>query len=171
VAKFSFLQRQTGDWYCQEKVKGVSSFLMKHTTIVIIDGMGGGIGVQLVGKIREMGGVDTEILALGTNAVAAERMVKAGAHRGAAGENAVRVSAALGDFILGPIGIVIPNSLLGEISLAMAEAILAAPGERILIPLQHEHFFLAGLEPQPLAKLVDRAVEVLRERLEHGGRM
>jgi hypothetical protein len=143
---------------------------MKHTTIVIIDGMGGGIGVQLVGKIREMGGEDIEILALGTNAVAAERMVKAGAHRGAAGENAIRVSAALGDFILGPIGIVIPNSLLGEISPAMAEAILAAPGERILIPLQHEHFLLAGLEPQPLAKLVDRAVEALGEQLEHRGK-
>ncbi|MDR1278402.1 MAG: DUF3842 family protein [Treponema sp.] len=139
---------------------------MKRNTIVIIDGMGGGLGVQLIGKIRELIAGDSEILALGTNAVAAERMVKAGAHRGAAGENAVRVSAARGDYILGPIGIVIPNSLMGEISPAMAEAILSAPGERILIPLQHEHFFLAGLEPQPLAKLVDRAVEILKERLE-----
>jgi hypothetical protein len=138
---------------------------MNHTTIVIIDGMGGGIGVQLIGKIRELSGGDLEILALGTNAVAAERMVKAGAHRGAAGENAVRVSAALGDYILGPIGIVIPNSLMGEISPAMAEAVLAAPGERILIPLQHDHFTLAGLEALPLAKLVDRAAEILKERL------
>jgi hypothetical protein len=144
-------------------------FSMKGTTIVIIDGMGGGIGVQLIGKIRDLGGAH-EIIALGTNAVAAERMVRAGAHRGAAGENAIRVSAALGDFILGPIGIVIANSLMGEISSVMAESILAAPGERILIPLQHEHFFLAGLEPQPLAKMVDRAVEILRERIEARGR-
>jgi hypothetical protein len=138
---------------------------MKATTIVIIDGMGGGIGVQLIGKIRDLGGT-MEIIALGTNAVAAERMVRAGAHRGAAGENAIRVSAALGDFILGPIGIVITNSLMGEISSGMAEAILAAPGERILIPLQHEHFVLAGLEPQPLAKMVDKAVDILKERVE-----
>jgi hypothetical protein len=139
---------------------------MKRTTIVIIDGMGGGIGVQLIGKIRELVPGEPEILALGTNAVAAERMVKAGAHRGAAGENAIRVSAIRGDYIMGPIGIVIPHSLMGEISPVMTEAVLSAPGERILIPLQHEHFFLAGLEPQPLAKLVDRAVEILKERLE-----
>jgi hypothetical protein len=142
---------------------------MKRTTIVIIDGMGGGIGVQLIGKIRELAGAEADILALGTNAVAAERMVKAGAHRGAAGENAVRVSAALGDFILGPMGIVIANSLMGEITAVMAEAVMAAPGERILIPIQHEHFFLAGLEPQPLAKLVDKAVEMLQERLKQRG--
>jgi hypothetical protein len=140
---------------------------MKHTTIVVIDGMGGGIGVQLIGKIREVIGGDIDILALGTNAVAVERMVKAGAHRGAAGENAVRVSAGLGNFILGPMGIVIANSLMGEITPLMAEAVMAAPGERILIPLQHEHFFLAGLEPLPLAKLVDKAVDILQERLEN----
>jgi hypothetical protein len=141
--------------------------LMKHTTIVIIDGMGGGIGVQLIGKIREIADGDTEILALGTNAVAAERMVKAGAHRGAAGENAIRVSVALGDYILGPIGIVIANSLMGEITPAMAESILSAPGERILIPLQNDHFFLVGLEQQPLAKLTDRALDFLKERLKN----
>ncbi|MDR2028397.1 MAG: DUF3842 family protein [Treponema sp.] len=135
-------------------------------TILIIDGMGGGIGVQLIGKIREVIKEDAEIIALGTNAVATERMVKAGAHRGAAGENAIRVSAALGDFILGPIGIVIANSLMGEISGPMAEAILAAPGERILLPLQHDHFYLAGMEPMPLAKMIERAVEFLKERME-----
>jgi hypothetical protein len=138
---------------------------MKHT-IVVIDGMGGGIGVQLIGKIRELITGDTEIIALGTNAVATERMVKAGAHRGAAGENALRVSAALGDFILGPIGIVIANSLMGEITGPMAEAILSAPGERILLPLQHDHFHLAGMEPMPLAKMTEKAVELLKTRME-----
>jgi hypothetical protein len=140
-------------------------------TIVVIDGMGGGIGVQLVGKIREIIDEDTEIIALGANAVAAERMVKAGAHRGAAGENAVRVSAALGDFILGPIGIVIPNSLMGEISGPMAEAVLAAPGERILLPLQHDHFYLAGMEPMPLAKIIEKAVDLLKERMDRNAKL
>jgi hypothetical protein len=136
---------------------------MKHT-IVIIDGMGGGIGVQLIGKLKDIIDKDTELIALGTNAVAAERMVKAGAHRGAAGENAIRVSAPAGDFILGPIGIVIPNSLMGEITPAMAQAVLAAPGERILLPLQQEHFFIAGLEQLPLARMIDKAVEIFKER-------
>jgi hypothetical protein len=134
-------------------------------TIVIIDGMGGGIGVQLITRIRELPGEGREIIALGANAIAAERMVKAGAHRGAAGENAVKVSVSLGDFILGPIGIVIPNGLMGEITPGMAAAVLGAPGERILIPLQHDHFHLAGLEAQPLAKLVEEAVDYLKKKL------
>jgi hypothetical protein len=134
--------------------------------IVVIDGMGGGIAVQLIGKIREIQNAgELEIIALGTNAIAAERMIKAGADRGASGENAVKVSASLGDFILGPIGIAIPNSLMGEISPAMAEAVLTARGEKILIPLQQDHFYLAGIEALPLAKAVEKAVEILKEKL------
>jgi hypothetical protein len=136
--------------------------IMKNR-IVVVDGMGGGIGAQLIGKIKDIG--DLEIIALGTNGAATERMIKAGAHRGATGENAIRVSVSLGDFILGPIGIVIINSLMGEITPAIAGAILAAPGERILLPLQNDHFLLAGLEPAPLARAVDKAMEILRERL------
>jgi hypothetical protein len=144
-----------------------SKIKMKQT-IVVIDGMGGGIGVQLIGKIRELKHgtpEELEIIALGTNASATERMIKAGADRGASGENAVKVSVSLGDFILGPIGIAIPNSLMGEISPAMAEAVLAAKGKKILVPLQQDHFYLAGLETLPLAKAVEKAVEILSEKL------
>jgi hypothetical protein len=134
-------------------------------TIAIIDGMGGGIGAQLIGKVKEAAGSETEIVALGANAVAAERMVKAGAHRGAAGENAVRVSVKTADFILGPIGIVIADSMMGEITGDMALAVLSAPGVRILLPLQQDHFFIAGLENLSLAKMIDRAVEMLKAQL------
>jgi hypothetical protein len=134
-------------------------------TIVIVDGMGGGIGVQLIGKLREVVDRETELIALGTNAVAVERMVKAGAHRGASGENAIRVSVSLGDYIMGPIGIVVGNSLMGEITPAIAAAVLAAPGERILLPLQQEHFFIAGVEQLPLARMIERAVDILKGRL------
>ena len=139
-----------------------------HTTIVVIDGMGGGIGAQLIARMKESLGAETEIIALGANSAATERMIKAGAAKGATGENAVRVSAKLGDFILGPIGIVIPNSMLGEITPAMAEAILAAPGERILLPVKNDHFTLPGLEPMPLAKAIDLSIGVLTERLGGG---
>ncbi|MFP3041092.1 DUF3842 family protein [Treponema primitia] len=138
-------------------------------TIVIVDGMGGGIGVQLIVKIREL--IEKEwpgawdIIALGANSAATERMVKAGAHRGATGENAVKVSVGLGDFILGPIGIVLANSLMGEISASMAEAILTAPGDRILIPIQQEHFTLSGIDSLPLGKMIERAVEILKDRM------
>jgi hypothetical protein len=134
-------------------------------TIAIIDGMGGGIGVQLVAKIKEITGGDTEIVALGANAIAAERMIKAGAHHGAAGENAVKVTAKTADFILGPIGIVIIDSMMGEITRDMAEAVLAAPGQRILLPLQQDHFTIVGLEALPLVKMIDKAVEILKKKL------
>ncbi|MDR1058181.1 MAG: DUF3842 family protein [Treponema sp.] len=133
--------------------------------IAVIDGMGGGIGVQLIAKLKDIIGRDAEIVALGTNAVAVERMIRAGAHRGGAGENALKVSVKTMDFILGPIGIVIPNSMMGEVTAAMTEAILDAPGERILLPLQNEHFTLAGVESQPLAKAVEKAAELMEERL------
>ncbi|GHV83984.1 hypothetical protein AGMMS50212_13240 [Spirochaetia bacterium] len=137
---------------------------MKNT-IVIVDGMGGGIGVQLTAKLREALGKDTEIIALGTNAVAVERMVNAGASRGAAGENAIRQSVRLGSLIIGPIGIIIGNSMMGEITTDIAEAVLAAPAERILIPLQNDHLTLAGLEGLSLSKMIDRAVEIAKKRL------
>jgi len=133
--------------------------------IVVIDGMGGGIGVQLVSRLKEVLGDRAEIIALGTNGVATERMIRAGAHRGAAGENAIRVSAALGDIITGPLGIVIPNSLMGEITAAITEAILAAPGERVLLPLAQEHFYIPGLEKLPLAKLTAQAVDYIAGKI------
>ncbi|MDR0539690.1 MAG: DUF3842 family protein [Spirochaetaceae bacterium] len=145
--------------------------------IVVIDGMGGGIGEELIRRLvsffslkketakTETAPLDIEILALATNAVAAERMVRAGAARGAAGENAIRQSVALGDFILGPIGIIIANSMLGEITPAMTESILAAPGRRILIPLQNDHIILAGMENLPLSKMIDKAVEMVKNLL------
>ena len=133
------------------------------TTIAIIDGMGGGIGVQLVEKVKELLDGSGEIIALGANAVAAERMVRAGAHRGAAGENAVRVTVKSADFILGPIGIVIADSMMGEISRVISEAVLSAPGERILLPLEQDHFHIAGLESLPLAKMIEKAVAILKE--------
>ncbi|MDR1398321.1 MAG: DUF3842 family protein [Treponema sp.] len=141
--------------------------------IVVIDGMGGGIGAALIPRLKEIaasahsaGVEDIEIIALGANAIATERMMKAGAHRGASGENAVKRSVALGDFIVGPIGIVIANSLMGEISADMAEAVLNAPGERILLPLQNDHFHIAGFESASLAKLIDDAVAYLKKRLD-----
>ena len=133
-------------------------------TVIVIDGLGGGIGVQLVSKLREASCDVTEIIALGTNATATERMLKAGAHRGATGENAIRVTVRRADIILGPIGIVIPDSMMGEITAAIANAVLASPAERILLPLQNEHFVLAGLEQITLAKAIDKAVELFAEK-------
>ncbi|MDR0707064.1 MAG: DUF3842 family protein [Treponema sp.] len=133
--------------------------------IVVIDGMGGGIGAQLISRLREILDKQQDIIALGANFGATERMLKAGATRGATGENAIRVSVRLGGFIVGPIGIVIPNSMMGEITPIMADAILASPCERILLPVKNEHFTLPGVEVTPLSRAIELAADVVKERL------
>ena len=134
-------------------------------TVAVIDGMGSGIGVQLIERIRreKLGGI--ALIALGTNAVAAQRMIEAGAERGASGENAIRVSVQEVDFILGPLGIILPDSMMGEVSRAMTEAILASRAQRILLPLKQSHVLIAGLETKSLGELVDSAVLLLKSRL------
>ncbi len=134
-------------------------------TVVVIDGMGGGIGVQLIQGLRSELGAEVELIALGTNSTATERMVRSGADRGASGENAIRVSVGLGDYILGPIGIVLPDGLMGEVSPDIARAILSAPGERILIPVAQQHFILAGTELRPLSQAIAQAVALVVSRL------
>lgn len=133
--------------------------------IVVVDGMGGGIGARLVGRLRESFGERIEIVALGTNSTATERMVRAGADYGASGENAIRVSVGLGCLVMGPIGIVVPNGMLGEISPSIAEAVLSAPGVRILVPVAQDHFIIAGMESKPLGRLIDEAAALALERL------
>ncbi len=133
--------------------------------IVVVDGLGGGIGAQLCSKVRQILGSRVEIVALGTNAAATEQILKAGADRGASGENAIRVSIGLGQVILGPIGIVIPDSMMGEITPAMAQAVMGANGKKILLPVNQPHFVLAGLPPAPLSKGIDEVVDLLASEL------
>lgn len=134
-------------------------------TIVVVDGMGGGIGAQLVSRLRELAGDRVELIALGTNSAATERMLKAGADRGASGENAVRVSVGLGDVVVGPIGIVLPNGMMGEITPAVAEAVFSARGHRVLVPVAQGHFTLAGVESVPVGRLVAAAADEALSRL------
>jgi hypothetical protein len=130
--------------------------------IIVIDGMGGGIGAELCSRLKDM---DGEIVALGTNSTATERMVKAGARRGATGENAMRVTVPTGDFIVGPIGIIIINSMMGEITAAMVEAVLSGPGKRVLLPLQNEHLYIAGTGKENLGRLIDDAIGYIKNPL------
>jgi len=138
----------------------------RKKVITVIDGLGGGIGVEIVARLSPVARESSaELIALGSNAVAAERMVKAGAARGASGENAIIQTVKKSDFILGPIGIIIENSMLGEITQKMSSAILGSDAQRILIPLQNEHLVLAGTDNLPLAKMIERAVEIVKTRL------
>ena len=101
--------------------------------ILVIDGQGGRMGSLIVEKIKASG-IAEKITAIGTNSIATSAMLKAGADRGATGENAVVVNCRRADVIIGPIGIVIADALLGEITPLMAAAVAQSPAKRLFIP-------------------------------------
>lgn len=140
----------------------------KGVIIAVIDGMGGGIGAQIVTQLRQELPLDLEIIALGTSAIATEKMMRAKASRGASGENAIRVSVNLADVILGPIGIVIPDSMMGEVSPAIAHSVAAARGLKLLLPISQPHLEIVGVEPRPLTKQIAAAIQIIRERFPAG---
>ena len=109
---------------------------MSRVRVLVIDGQGGGLGRQLTAALAA-GCPDIELTAVGTNSIAASAMLKAGAHRAATGENAVVVNCRRADIIVGPIGIVIADALLGEITPAMAAAVCQSSAARVLIPVNH----------------------------------
>jgi len=133
--------------------------------IAVIDGLGGGIGTQIVAQLKQELGDKAEIIALGTNSVATDRMVRAGAHRGATGENAIRVMCAHFDLLVAPIGVVLPDAMMGEISPSIATSVFGCKAEKILIPIVQQHFTLAGYEPKPVAALIAEAVGLAKTRL------
>jgi len=128
--------------------------------VVVIDGQGGGIGRQLVSRLREAL-PDVEIAAVGTNCCATNAMLKAGANSGATGENAVLVACRNADVIAGPIGIAIADSLGGEISPAMAVAVARSSAKRVLLPFQFCDNIIAGVGDYNIARLVQSAVEAI----------
>ncbi len=134
--------------------------------IVVIDGMGGGIGAQLVSQLSVQIAAGTEVVCIGSNAWATQSMVKAGASRGATGENAVRVMAQTADVIAGPIGIVIPNALMGEITPSMAEAIASSQARKVLVPVSQGHFEIVGMENRPLVSNIREASARIMEIVE-----
>lgn len=131
--------------------------------IAVIDGMGGGIGAQIVTQLRQELPLEVEILALGTNAIATQQMMKARANRGASGENAIRVSIAQADFILAPISVVVPNSMMGEVTPATATAIADAPGRKLFLPINQPNFEIVGIEWKALTKQIKAAIETIRQ--------
>lgn len=130
--------------------------------VLIIDGQGGGIGRQLVTALKEHC-PDAELTAVGVNSMATAAMLKAGAHNAATGENAVLVGCRKADVIVGPIGIVIADSLLGEITPSIAAAVGQSQAKRVLIPVNHCDNLVAGLGDMPVGRLVQSAVQLISE--------
>lgn len=131
--------------------------------IAVIDGQGGGIGKSIVERLRRELGDQVDILALGTNALATSFMMKAGADEGATGENAIIVNAGKVDVIMGVIGILVANSMLGELSPPMARAIAESPAKKVLIPLNRCNLEIVGVnKSETLPQLIDEAVRLIR---------
>jgi hypothetical protein len=127
--------------------------------ICVIDGQGGGIGATLIKYIQARRVEQLEVLALGTNAIATSQMMKAGANRGASGENAIVRTVSNTDLIVGPIAITWANAMLGEVTPRMAEAITSSPAPKILLPLSQEDSTLVCISTEPLPHMVQQAVE------------
>ncbi len=129
--------------------------------ILVIDAQGGGIGRQLVACLKKEL-PHAQVTAVGANTLATSAMLKAGADQGATGENAVIVACRRADVIVGPIGIVIADALLGEITPAMALAVGQSTARRILIPINHCDNMVVGVaEPNP-GRLIQEAVEQVK---------
>lgn len=129
--------------------------------VLVIDGQGGGLGKLLVDGIKN-NIEDVEITAVGTNSIATGAMMKAGAHQGATGENAVVVCARTADVIVGPLGIVIADALLGEITPRTAKAVGKSSAKRILIPLNLCDNIVVGVGKGTMAKFVEEAIKEIK---------
>lgn len=129
--------------------------------ILIIDAQGGGIGRQLVAVIKEKL-PKAVITAVGTNTTATAAMLKAGADYAATGENAVIVNCRKAEVIIGPIGIVIADALLGEITPVMANAVAQSSAKRILIPVNHCDNIVVGVGDLSIRTLIQDVIEELR---------
>ena len=130
--------------------------------IMVIDGQGGRMGKSIVEQMKRNFPED-EILAIGTNSIATAAMLKAGADAGATGENPAIVGCRTADLIIGPLGIVIADSLLGEITPAMAAAIGQSRAKKILLPVNRCQHYVVGCRNLPLGELVRMAVELVRQ--------
>ena len=130
--------------------------------IMVMDGQGGGIGATIIKGLRTAISDEMEIFALGTNSIATSRMMKAGANRGATGENAIVHTSPRVDVIIGPLAIIMPNAMMGEVTPGMAQAVSSSEAEKILIPLTQERVKLVGVTGEPLPHLVDQVVQIIK---------
>ena len=126
--------------------------------IAVIDGQGGGIGSVVIKRIKEAYGEQVEVWALGTNAIATSQMLKAGANRGAAGENAICHCAQQVDIIVGSISILVANAMMGEVTPSIGQAVCSSRAVKILLPISQEPVTVVGSIREPLPHMVEQLV-------------
>lgn len=130
--------------------------------LLVIDAQGGGIGRQIISAVKKSFPAQS-VTAVGTNSTATSAMLKAGADNAATGENSVIVCCRNADLIVGPIGIVIADSLMGEITPKMAAAVGQSNARRILIPVNHCNNYIVGVPDLSLAKLIEGVIKEIEK--------
>ena len=149
IPGFLPLRRRAGS-----AILGISTRMeVDDMKLAVIDGQGGRIGAQLVAAIRQAG-LPGEVLAIGTNSAATAAMMKAGADAGATGENPVIVACRDADVIIGPIGILSADALLGEITPAMAAAVGRSRAVKLLLPLNQCNTIVVGPRALSVSALI-----------------
>ncbi|MDD4504424.1 MAG: DUF3842 family protein [Clostridiaceae bacterium] len=130
--------------------------------IVIIDGQGGKMGKMLVEQLKQ-NLPEVKLTAIGTNSIATASMLKAGADFGATGENPVVINCADADIIIGPLGIIVANSLLGEITPSMAIAIGQSKAQKVLVPINRCNTTVVGTQELPFSEYVLLAMQLVKK--------
>ena len=135
----------------------------RKKSIAVIDGQGGGIGSAIIKRLREVFAEEVEVVGLGTNAMATGAMLKAGANKGASGENAIVQTVKTMDIVVGTMSIVLANSMMGELTSKMAEAIASSPAIKCLLPLKIPDLEIIGAPKEPLPHLIDQLIKRVQE--------
>ena len=138
--------------------------MAEKKVVVVVDAQGGGLGKQLIATMKKER-LDVHIIAVGTNSTATSAMLKAGADDAATGENAARVASKKADIIVGPIGMVIADAMLGEITPMIAGAIAQADAKRIMIPFNSCDNYIVGVSDFNTGRLIEDALRQLRRDL------
>jgi hypothetical protein len=136
--------------------------------IVVIDGQGGKIGALLTSRIKTLPG-EFRIYGIGTNSIAAAAMLRSGADFGATGENPVCVNCRDADIVVGPVGIISADSLLGEVTPAMAVAVGQSAAQKVLLPINRCNNHIVGVSDAPIADLIEAAARYIAGFLENDG--
>lgn len=141
--------------------------IKKDILIAVVDGQGGGIGRQYIENLTKQLPKDLPVIirALGTNSAATSNMMRAGATDGATGENAIVKNVGKADIIIGVVAIVVPDSILGELSPKIANAVGQSDALRILIPFDSCNTRIAMLSTGPLQQFIDKAVQMTIQRI------
>jgi hypothetical protein len=134
--------------------------------IAVVDGKGGGMGCQVIERLKSLKNNDIEIIALGTNSQATSNMLKSGAHDGATGENAVVIMSGKADIIIGPLAIIAANSMMGEITPKMSCAITSSDAKKLLLPVNKCNIEIMGVSNYQLKAHFNELVETIKKIIE-----